>query len=123
MNETEFCIIADENEDNVDYQQIYDILNKMYIFMIFFSILYFYMSLIYECINCNENKDELIKITQQNKENSNNYLLMRKSIENIYDKICKIQIKIEKLNKKQKQNYKKIRNKFNKLKPLQEDND
>ena len=123
MNETEFCIITDQTEDNVDYQQIHDILNKMYIFMIFFSILYFYMSLIYECINCNENKDELIKITQQNKENSNNYLLMRKSIENIYDKICKIQIKIEKLNKKQKQNYKKIRNKFNKLKPLQEDND
>ena len=123
MNETEFCIIADKTEDNDNYQQIHDILNKMYIFMIFFSILYFYMSLIYECINCNENKDELIKITQQNKENSNNYLLMRKSVENIYDKICKIQIKIEKLNKKQKQNYKKIRNKFNKLKPLQKDND
>ena len=123
MNETEFCIITDQTEDNVDYQQNHDILNKMYIIMIFFTILYFYMSLIYECINCNENKDELIKITQQNKENSNNYLLMRKSIENIYDKICKIQIKIEKLNKKQKQNYKKIRNKFNKLKPLQEDND
>jgi len=119
INETEFCNITEEHEEIMEYEYVYYILNKIYILMIIFSLLYFYANIVYGCIKCNENHDD---ISPKHLEYSTNNLLMKKTIENIYNKICKLQIRIEKLNKKQKKNYKKIRGDINKLMLSQTDN-
>ncbi len=126
INESEYCIIENNHNETLDYENIYYTLNNFYVIMIILSLMYFYTSIIYEFVCCNGNNEEIIKISQTHAEYSNNHFIMKKMIENINNKICKLEIKIEKLNKKQKKNYKKIseniNENINKLMLLQDDN-